>query len=106
MKKIIFGLFVIVTGIALFFVQASLQNDKAVAGVDTIFSNDSQVFNEAQDKFNVHSMGLSQEEKVMTVRVDGDRYKEQAESYFRELLDSNSMRNYELEIFADDLSFE
>ncbi|QUW22609.1 hypothetical protein JSQ81_03215 [Sporosarcina sp. Marseille-Q4063] len=106
MKKIIFGLSIILAGIVLFFVQDPLEMSKTGNGIDkTLFSSENQVFNDAQDKFTVYGMGLSQEEKKMTVRIKEAQYKELVESYFKDLLDSHSMKNYELEVFADELSF-
>lgn len=105
MKKIIFGLSIIIAGLVLFIIQDSLEKDSNVNGIDEIFSEDNQTFDYVSNKFTVHGMGLSPEEKVMTVRIGKIQYKEQAEKYFRDLLDSYSMKSYELEVFVDDLSF-
>lgn len=105
MKKKVFGLSMILAGIVLFFVQDPFEMSKTGNGIEKMFASDNQVFNNAQDKFTVYGMGLSQEKKTMTVRIKETQYKEQAESYFKDLLDSNSMKNYELEVFADDLTF-
>ena len=51
-------------------------------------------------------MGVGPEEKVMTVRIEKTQYKEQAEEYFRDILDSHDMESYELEVFADDLTLQ
>lgn len=64
-----------------------------------------QIFDDAQDKFTVHAMGIGPVEKVMTVKVEKPQYKEQAEEYFRDLLDSLAMESYDLEVFVEDLSF-
>ena len=61
---------------------------------------------DVQEKFTVHSMGLSPEEKVFTVRIKKTRYKEQTEEYFRDILDSCDMESYELEVVVNDLTLQ
>lgn len=65
-----------------------------------------QIFDDAQEKFTVHALGLSPEEKVFTVRIEKTQFKEQAEEYFRDILDSPDMKSYEFEVFADDLTLQ
>ncbi len=104
MKKIILGLCIVTTGLILIIVQSSYKENETANGVEKIFSEDYHTFDYAQNKFTVHAMGVSPEEKVMTVKIEKQQYKEKAEEYFRNLLDSNAMENFELEVFVEDLS--
>lgn len=105
MKKVIIGLCIVVTtGFILFIVQDEFRGNETVNGIDEIFSG--QIFDDAQEKLTVHAMGLGPEEKVMTVRIEKTQYKEQAEEYFRDILDSHDMESYELEVFVDDLTLQ
>jgi hypothetical protein len=49
-------------------------------------------------------VGFGPEEKVVTVRIEKTQYKEEAEEFYRDILDSHDMESYELEVFADDLT--
>ena len=105
MKKVIIGLCIVVTtGLILFIVQDKFIGNENANSIDEIFSG--QIFDDAQEKFTVHAMGLGPEEKVFTVRIEKTQYKEQAEKYFRDILDSHDMKSYELEVFADDLTLQ
>ncbi len=105
MKKVIIGLCIVVTtGLLLFIVQDEFIGNENANSIDEMFSG--QIFDDAQEKFTVHAMGLSPEEKVFTVRIEKTQYKEQAEEYFRDILDSRDMKSYELEVFADDLTLQ
>ncbi|QEY19998.1 hypothetical protein D0S48_04415 [Psychrobacillus sp. AK 1817] len=105
LKKVIIGLcIVITTGLILFIVQDEFIGNENANSIDEMFSG--QIFDDAQEKFTVHAMGLSPEEKVFTVRIERTQYKEQAEEYFRDILDSRDMKSYELEVFADDLTLQ
>ena len=104
MKKLILGLAIVVTGIILFIVKDDFKENVTVSGIDKMFSG--QIFDDAQEKFTVHSMGVAQEEKVMTVRIEKIQHKEQTEEYFRDLLDSQALENYEIEVFVDDLTLQ
>ncbi len=106
MKNLIIGLcLVITTGFLLFIVQGDEFREKeAVNNINELFSG--QIFDDAQEKFTVHAMGLSPEEKVLTVRIEKTQYKELTEEYFRDILDSRDMENYELEVFVDDITLQ
>lgn len=102
MKKIILGLCIVVTtGLILFTVQDEFKRNENANSMDEMFSG--QIFDDTKEKFTVHAIGLSPEEKVFTVRIEKIQYKEQTEEYFRDILDSRDMKNYELEVFADNL---
>lgn len=104
MKRLIIGLCTVVTGFILFTVLDEFRENQTSYTIDKMFSD--QVFDEAQDKYTVHGMGLSPEEKILTVRIEKTQYKEQAEKYFRDTLDNYGMKSYELEVFADDLDLQ
>jgi hypothetical protein len=104
LKKVILGLCLVVTGFFLFIVQGYYKESETTNGIDKMFSG--QIYDDAQEKFTVHGMGFGPEEKVVTVRIKNKQYKEQAEEYFRDILDSNAMKSYELEVFADDLTLQ
>jgi len=104
MKKVIIGLCIVVTGFILFIAQDEFEGNDTANGIDKMFSG--QIFDVAQEKFTVHAMGLSPEEKVLTVRIGKTQYKEQTRKYFRDILDSHGMESYELEVFPDDLTLK
>lgn len=104
LKKVIIGLCIVVSGFILFIVQNEFEENETANGLDKMFSG--QIFEDAQEEFTVQAMGLSPEEKVITVRIEKTQYKEQAEEYFRDILDSHDMKSYELEVFADDLTLQ
>ena len=105
MKKVIIGLCIFVTtGLILFIIQDEIIGKGNANSIDEMFSG--QIFDDAQEKFTVHAMGLSPEEKVFTVRIERTQYKEQAEEYFRDILDSRDMKSYGLEVFANDLTLQ
>lgn len=105
MKKVIIGLCIVVTtGLILFIVQYEFIGNENANSIDEMFSG--QIFDDAKEKFTVHAIGLSPEEKIFTVRIEKTQYKEQAEEYFRDILDSRDMKSYELEVFADDLTLQ
>lgn len=63
-----------------------------------------QIFDSAQEKFTVYGVGFGPEEKVVTVKIKKTQYKDAAEKFYRDILDSHDMESYELEVFADDLT--
>ncbi|MFJ7183784.1 hypothetical protein [Lysinibacillus xylanilyticus] len=101
MKKVIIGLCIVVTGFILFIVQDEFEGNDTANGIEKMFSG--QIFDVAKEKFTVHSMGLSPEENVLTVRIGKTQYKEQTEEYFRDILDYLDMESYELEVVHVDL---
>ncbi|WP_374967150.1 hypothetical protein [Lysinibacillus sp. RS5] len=107
MKKVIIGLCIVVTGFILFIAQDEFEGNDTVNGIEKMFSG--QIFDVAQEKFTVHSMGFSPEENVLTVRIGKTQYKEykeQTEEYFRDILDSLDMESYELEVVPVDLTLK
>ncbi|UDK98241.1 hypothetical protein EYB33_19065 [Lysinibacillus sphaericus] len=103
MKKLIIVLCIVVTiGFIFFIGQDEFREKETANSIDEIFSG--QIFDDAKEKLTVHAMGLSPEEKVLTVRIEKTQYKDQAEEYFRDSLDSRDMESYELEVFVDDLT--
>ncbi len=101
LKKVIIGLCIVVTGFILFIAQDEFEGNDTANGIEKMFSG--QIFDVAQEKFTVHSMGLSPEENVLTVRIGKTQYKEQTEEYFRDILDSLDMESYKLEVVNVDL---
>ncbi|MFZ0446659.1 MAG: hypothetical protein WAM95_18910 [Bacillus sp. (in: firmicutes)] len=104
MKKVIVGLCILLSGFIFFIAQDDFKENETTNGIDKMFSG--QIFDDAQEKYTVHSMGFGPEEKVVTVRIENKQYKEQAEEYFRDILDSYAVESYELEVFADDLALQ
>lgn len=101
LKKFIIGLCIVVTGFILFIAQDEFKGKDTANSIEEMFSG--KIFEVAQEKFTVHSMGLSPEEKVLTVRIGKTHYKEQTEEYFRDILDSLGMESYEIEVVHVDL---
>lgn len=99
MKKVIIGLCIVVTGFILFIAHDEFKGNDTVNSIEEMFSG--KILNVAQEKFSVHSMGLSTE--VLTVRIGKIQYKEQTEEYFRDILDSLGMESYEIEVVHVDL---
>lgn len=104
LKKVIVGLCILLSGFIFFIAQDDFKENETTNGIDKMFSG--QIFDDAQEKYTVHSMGFGPEEKVVTVRIENKQYKEQAEEYFRDILDSYAVESYELEVFADDLALQ
>ena len=104
MKKIIIGLFIVVSGFTLFIVPKEFEHNEIENSMDKFFSG--QIFDYANENYTVHGMGISPEEKVLTVRISKAQYKKQTERYFRDMLNSHNMESYELEVFADNLTLQ
>lgn len=73
MKKVVIGLCIVVTGFILFIVQDEFRGNETTNSIDKLFSG--HIFNDAQEKYTVHAMGISREEKVITVRIKKPQYK-------------------------------
>jgi len=99
---VLFGLWLLITGYVLYLLQAPFHEVREANGIELIVDNNSRVFDYAKERFALHSMGIGSEEKMMTVRIEKPQYKEEAEKYFRNLLDSNGMTRYEIEVYVDD----
>lgn len=70
MKKVIIGLCIVVTGFILFIAQDEFEGNDTANGIEKMFSG--QIFDVAQEKFTVHSMGLSQ--KKMSLQLELEKH--------------------------------
>ena len=60
------------------------------------------VLDEASEKFDVHAMGISKEQQIVSVHTFNEDVIDEIESYFKKQLVLHGMRDYEIEIYADE----
>ena len=60
------------------------------------------VLDEASEKFEVHAMGISKEQQIVSVHMFNEDFTDEIESYFKKQLILHGMKHYEIEIYADE----
>ena len=60
------------------------------------------IFDEVSAKFDVHAMGISKEQQILAVRTFNADLTDEIELYFKKQLFLHGMRDYEIEVYADE----
>ena len=60
------------------------------------------VLDEASEKFDVHAMGISKEQHIVSVHTFNADLTDEIETYFKKQLILHGMKDYEIEIYADE----
>ena len=83
-----------------YFTPGALNEAPNESGEDQFFEG--TVFDEASAKYDVHAMGISKEEQVVAVRTFNADLTDEIEQYFKKQLVLHGMKEYEIEVYADE----
>ena len=87
--------------LSLFYIAPSILNEYRIEGGEEQFL-EGTIFDEASAKFDVHAMGISKEHQIVSVRTFNEDLTDEIESYFKKQLILHGMRDYEIEVYADE----
>ena len=87
--------------LSLFYITPSVLNEYPIEGGEEQFL-EGKVFDDASEKFDVHAMGISKEQQILSVRTFNEDLTDEIESYFKKQLILHGMKDYEIEVYADE----
>lgn len=87
--------------LSLFYIAPSVLNEYRVEGGEEQFL-EGAIFDEASAKFDVHAMGISKEQQIVSVRTFNEDLTDEIESYFKKQLILHGMRDYKIEVYAEE----
>lgn len=87
--------------VALFYITPGVLNETSNGRGEEQFLQGA-VLDEASEKFDVHAMGISKEQKIVSVHTFNEDLTDEIESYFKKQLILHGMKHYEIEIYADE----
>ena len=87
--------------LSLFYIAPGVLNEYPIESGEEQFL-EGKVFDEASAKFDVHAMGISKEQRILSVRTFNADLTDEIESYFKKQLILYGMKDYEVEVYADE----
>ena len=87
--------------LSLFYIAPSVLNEYRIEDGEEQFL-EGEIFDEASAKFDVHAMGISKEQQIVSVRTFNEDLTDEIESYFKKQLILHGMKDYEIEVYADE----
>ena len=87
--------------VALFYITPSVLNEYPNESGEEQFLQGA-IFDEVSEKFDVHAMGISKEQHIVSVRTFNADLTDEIESYFKKQLILHGMKDYEIEVYADE----
>ena len=87
--------------VALFYIVPSALNEYPNESGEERFLQGT-IFDEASVKFDVHAMGISKEQQILSVRTFNADLTDEIELYFKKQLLLHGMKDYEIEVYADE----
>ena len=87
--------------VALFYIVPSVLNELPNESGEEQFLQGT-VFDEASVKFDVHAMGISKEQQILSVHTFNADLTDEIELYFKKQLILHGMKDYKIEVYADE----
>ena len=87
--------------VALFYIIPSVLNETSNGRGEEQFLQGA-IFDEASERFDVHAMGISKEQNLVSVRTFNADLTDEIEHYFKKQLILHGMKDYEIEVYADE----
>ena len=87
--------------VALFYITPGVLNETSNGRGEEQFLQGA-IFDEASKKFDVHAMGISKEQHLVSVRTFNADLTDEIELYFKKQLILHGMKEYEIEVYADE----
>ena len=87
--------------VALFYITPSVLNEYPNESGEEQFLQGA-IFDEASAKFDIHAMGISEEQQILSVRTFNADLTDEIEHYFKKQLILHGMKDYEIEVYADE----
>lgn len=87
--------------LSLFYIAPSVLNEYRIKGGEEQFL-EGAIFDEASAKFDVHAMGISKEQQILSVHTFNEDLTDEIESYFKKQLILYGMKEYKIEVYAEE----
>ena len=87
--------------VALFYITPSVLNEYPNESGEEQFLQGA-IFDDASAKFDIHAMGISEEQQILSVRTFNADLTDEIERYFKKQLILHGMKDYEIEVYADE----
>ena len=87
--------------VALFYITPGVLNETSNGRGEEQFLQGA-IFDEASAKFDIHAMGISEEQQILSVHTFNADLTDEIERYFKKQLILHGMKDYEIEIYADE----
>ena len=68
------------------------------SNIEKLFESDA--YDEANKKYGIHSMGVGQSEKILSIGMHDAKYKEEVQKYFERYLSNIGVEDYKIEILV------
>ncbi|MGM9946340.1 MAG: hypothetical protein ACI33M_15420 [Lysinibacillus sp.] len=87
--------------VAVFYITPSVLSEYSSESGEEQFL-EGAIFDEVSVKFDVHAMGISKEQQILSVRTFNADLTDEIELYFKKQLILHGMKDYEIEVYADE----